>query len=134
MPRWPPNRQPRLVRLYFGIEADPIKLGLVTSFNPPGRNIIGYTSLTNVLKAKGLQLLHELVPQATLIAAPFNPSNRNAELGRARQLKQPRTRSVCACLCFMLMIWSNLARNRSLDPVVLPASRIGKSLLVGFAI
>jgi len=81
-----------------------------------------------------VQLMHELVPQATLIAAPFNPSNRNAELGRARQLKQPRTRSVCACLCFMLMIWSNLARNRSLDPVVLPASRIGKSLLVGFAI
>jgi putative ABC transport system substrate-binding protein len=30
--------------------------------------------------AKGLQLLRELVPQATLIAALFNPSNRNAEL------------------------------------------------------
>jgi putative ABC transport system substrate-binding protein len=31
-------------------------------------------------RQKGLELLHELVPQATLIAALFNPSNRNAEL------------------------------------------------------
>jgi putative ABC transport system substrate-binding protein len=68
------------IPIVFGMGADPIKLGLVTSFNRPGGNITGYTSLSNVLAAKGLQLLHELVPQATLIAALFNPSNRNAEL------------------------------------------------------
>jgi putative ABC transport system substrate-binding protein len=68
------------IPIVFGLGADPVKLGLVASFNRPGGNMTGYTSLTNVLEAKGLQLLHELVPQATHIAALFNPSNRNAEL------------------------------------------------------
>jgi len=66
--------------IVFTIGADPVKLGLVASFNRPGGNVTGYTLMSNVLEAKGLQFLHELVPRATLIAALFNPSNRNAEL------------------------------------------------------
>jgi putative ABC transport system substrate-binding protein len=68
------------IPIVFGLGADPIKLGLVAGLNRPGGNMTGATILSNVLEAKGLQLLHELVPQATLIAALFNPSNRNAEL------------------------------------------------------
>jgi putative ABC transport system substrate-binding protein len=68
------------IPIVFGLGSDPVKLGLVANFNRPGGNLTGATSLTNALEAKGLQLLHELVPQATLIAALFNPSNRNAEL------------------------------------------------------
>jgi putative ABC transport system substrate-binding protein len=68
------------IPIVFGIGADPVKLGLVASFHRPGGNVTGTTILSNALEAKGLQFLHELVPQATLIAALFNPSNRNAEL------------------------------------------------------
>jgi putative ABC transport system substrate-binding protein len=68
------------IPIVFGIGADPVKLGLVANFNRPGGNVTGITILSNALEAKGLQFLHELVPQATLIAALFNPSNRNAEL------------------------------------------------------
>jgi putative tryptophan/tyrosine transport system substrate-binding protein len=68
------------IPIVFGLGTDPIKLGLVASLNRPGGNLTGATILSNVLEAKGLQLLHELVPRATLIAALFNPSNRNAEL------------------------------------------------------
>ena len=67
------------IPIVFVIGADPVKLGLVASLDRPG-NMTGYTNLSNALEAKGLQLLHELVPQATLIAALFNPYNRNAEL------------------------------------------------------
>ena len=67
------------IPIVFVIGADPVKLGLVASLDRPG-NMTGYTNLSNALQAKGLQLLHELVPQATLIAALFNPYNRNAEL------------------------------------------------------
>ena len=68
------------IPIVFVIGADPVKLGLVASLDRPGGNMTGYTNLSNALEAKGLELLHELVPQATLIAALFNPSNRNAEL------------------------------------------------------
>jgi putative ABC transport system substrate-binding protein len=68
--------------IVFMIGADPVKLGLVASFNRPGGNVTGYTIMSNALEAKGLQFLHELVPRAALIAALFNPSNRNAELDR----------------------------------------------------
>ena len=68
------------IPIVFVIGADPVKLGLVASLDRPGGNMTGYTNLSNALEAKGLQLLHELVPQATLIAALFNPYNRNAEL------------------------------------------------------
>jgi putative ABC transport system substrate-binding protein len=80
------------IPIVFQLGADPVKLGLVASHNRPGGNLTGATSLTNVLEAKGLQILHELVPQATLIAALFNPSNRNAELDTPAAEGAPRER------------------------------------------
>jgi putative ABC transport system substrate-binding protein len=62
----------------FVIGADPIELGLVTSFERPGGNVTGIAPLNNVLVPKQLDLLHELVPTATTIAMLVDPRGPNA--------------------------------------------------------
>jgi putative ABC transport system substrate-binding protein len=54
---------------------DPIAAGLVASLNRPGGNVTGVTVLSGELGPKGLELLHELVPTATVIALLVNPTN-----------------------------------------------------------
>jgi len=53
---------------------DPVTIGLVGSYNQPGGNVTGMAILLNVLNAKRLGLLRELVPAATLIAVLLNPA------------------------------------------------------------
>jgi putative ABC transport system substrate-binding protein len=61
---------------------DPVKAGLVASLNQPGGNVTGTTFLTNALEAKRLGLLHELVPQASVIGVLMNPKNASADTVR----------------------------------------------------
>ena len=53
--------------ILFGVAGDPVKLGLVASFNRPGGNATGMSILTTLLEPKRLGLLHEVVPQASTI-------------------------------------------------------------------
>jgi putative tryptophan/tyrosine transport system substrate-binding protein len=62
------------VPIVFGIGADPVGLGLVTSLNRPGGNVTGVTSLNLEVVPKRLQLLHELLPTATNMALLVNPA------------------------------------------------------------
>jgi putative ABC transport system substrate-binding protein len=63
--------------------ADPVGLGLVASLAHPGGNVTGLTTLVSGhLAAKGVQLLHEMVPSAKRIAVLVNPTNEMHRLVR----------------------------------------------------
>jgi putative ABC transport system substrate-binding protein len=56
--------------------ADPVGLGLAASLAHPGGNLTGVTTLVpGQFAAKGMQLLHEMVPSAKRIAVLANLSN-----------------------------------------------------------
>jgi len=52
---------------------DPVKAGIVASFNRPGGNVTGYTIWTNEMESKRLGLLRELVPGIPMIGVLLNP-------------------------------------------------------------
>ncbi len=48
------------------ISEDPVKTGFVRQLNRPGGTTTGVTFLSNTLRTKQLELLHELVPNASV--------------------------------------------------------------------
>src|SRR6185369_4969607 len=71
------------VPIVFGMFGDPVREGLVDSLSRPGGNATGVTIFGPAAITKRLQLLHELVPQATAITFLMNPNNPNANIEMA---------------------------------------------------
>jgi putative ABC transport system substrate-binding protein len=113
------------IPIVFGVGADPVQLGLVASLNRPGGNLTGFSNVSNELGAKGLALLHELVPGTATIGFLENPNNPTFEL---------TTRDVLAAAPVMGLTVQTLkaSTDREIDAafVSLVQSRIG-ALLVG---
>jgi putative tryptophan/tyrosine transport system substrate-binding protein len=63
------------IPIVFNVGDDPVKSGLVASFNRPGGNITGVSTMSPALEAKRLVLLRNLVARAVLIAVLLNATN-----------------------------------------------------------
>jgi len=67
------------IPIAFAVSVDPVEVGLVASLNRPRGNLTGVTSLNVELGPKRLELIHELIPIATIIAVLINPTSPIAE-------------------------------------------------------
>ena len=66
------------IPIVFNSGSDPIKLGMVTSLSRPGGNITGVSFFVSDLVAKGIDLLHQLIPAAKSVALLGNPKSPEA--------------------------------------------------------
>jgi putative tryptophan/tyrosine transport system substrate-binding protein len=68
------------VPIVFNTGSDPIKSGLVASFNRPGGNVTGVSFFGVALGQKRLELIRELVPNARTMAMLVNPAFPDTEI------------------------------------------------------
>ena len=73
------------IPIIFVTGDDPVRLGIVASFNRPGGNLTGVSFFTNELGGKRFELLCELVPNVSTVGLLVNPNDPGAE---------PQTRDV----------------------------------------
>jgi len=74
------------ISIVFESGSDPVRLGLVTNLNQPGGNITGVSGLTVEIGPKRLELLHELLPTAEVMALLVNPADRALAQAQAREV------------------------------------------------
>jgi putative ABC transport system substrate-binding protein len=75
------------IPIVFTTADDPVRLGLVPSLNRPSGNVTGATQATVEVAPKQLQLLHELVPTASVMALLVNPANPTLAESNTKELQ-----------------------------------------------
>ena len=63
------------IPIVFGTGGDPVEAGLVASLNRPGSNVTGASVMNVELGGKRLELLHELLPNASRVSVLVNPKS-----------------------------------------------------------
>jgi putative ABC transport system substrate-binding protein len=76
------------IPIVFFTAGDPVALKLVASLNRPGGNLTGLTSSGLELAPKRLDLLHQLMPTATVMALLVNPSNPTIAESTVQQVQE----------------------------------------------
>jgi putative tryptophan/tyrosine transport system substrate-binding protein len=98
------------IPIVFTTGDDPVRLGLVASLNRPGGNITGVSLLSVELILKRLELLHELMPNAAVIAMLVNPNFPGAAVEAADMQTAARTLG-------LQVVVLNASTDRDLDTV-----------------
>jgi putative tryptophan/tyrosine transport system substrate-binding protein len=77
----------KTIPIIFTAGDDPVQAGYVESLNRPGGNVTGVAFFASLLAGKGLSLLHEIVPNASVVGMLVNNANLEAQpqLGRAQE-------------------------------------------------
>jgi ABC-type uncharacterized transport system substrate-binding protein len=76
------------IPIVFGTGTDPVAAGLVPRLSRPGGNVTGTTTMSVEIGPKRLELLHELVPAATIMALLVNPTNPALAEPQSRDLQE----------------------------------------------
>ena len=71
------------IPIVFTVAEDAVKLGLVASLNRPGGNVTGINLTVSEVESKRLGLLHDLVPDAAMVAILLNPKSPGFEIQSA---------------------------------------------------
>ena len=98
----------KTIPIVFTTSSDPVELGLVASLNKPGGNVTGAVTLNVEVVSKRLELLHEVVPTASIIFVLANPTNPNAET-------QSRTLQAAASTIRQQIVIVNVATESDID-------------------
>ena len=68
------------IPIVFAYGGDPVRDGLVESFNRPGGNVTGATFIGTTLTSKRMELLREILPQISDVALLVNPKGTLADI------------------------------------------------------
>jgi putative ABC transport system substrate-binding protein len=68
-----------IIPIVFTIGADPVKVGLVASYNRPGGNLTGISAITSQIATKRIEVLYQLAPRSK-VALLMNPNNPSAAM------------------------------------------------------
>ena len=63
------------IPIVFAVAIDPVEAGFVASLSRPGSNLTGVTNLNVDIGPKRLELLHELLPTAAIVAVLVDPTS-----------------------------------------------------------
>ena len=74
--------------VFFDV-SDPVRAGFVESLGRPGRNMTGVSNTPADLNAKRLELLKQMIPGLTRVAALLNPTNPYLGLGQIERVQRP---------------------------------------------
>lgn len=70
----PARQATRTIPIVFSNHADPIGTGHIASLSRPGGNMTGLSELSTEIDTKALEILKEVLPQATRIGVIWNPT------------------------------------------------------------
>ena len=112
------------VPIVFVTGTDPVRDGLVTSFNRPGGNVTGVSFLVSGTSGKRLELLRQLVPTAEVIAVLVDANNVEA---RAEQ----RDLEAAAKAAGQRLIVFEIKSDCDIEPAIASAAVQANALFVG---